>query len=95
MHDFSLSEELYDVVYVGVIRETEDVIIGNSCLLLGGEVLVQVAQRVPLRGYGHRIKGLARCGAGIYSRTVGDIVLIKASRLYLVGGEIARQLIYN
>ena len=34
MHDLALAEEFYYVVYVGVIREAEDVIIHRASLLL-------------------------------------------------------------
>ena len=37
--DFALAEEADGVVYVGIVGKAKDVIIDNSCLLLGGEVL--------------------------------------------------------
>ena len=34
MDDFALAEEFYNVVYVGVITEAQNIVIGDACLLL-------------------------------------------------------------
>ncbi len=34
MHDLALAEEADDVVDVGIVRQTEDVVVGHACLLL-------------------------------------------------------------
>ena len=34
MHDFALAEEFNDVVYVGIIAKPENIIVGDSRLLL-------------------------------------------------------------
>ena len=60
--DLALAEEFYNVVDVGVVREAEDIIIGYARLLLGGEVLYEVAIRIALWGDCHRVKWHS-CGA--------------------------------
>ena len=44
----ALAEELYGVVDVGVVGETKDVIVGNTRLLLCGEVLLKIGDVVSL-----------------------------------------------
>ena len=39
MHDLARTQELDDVVDVGIVGKAQDVIVGHARLLLGGEVL--------------------------------------------------------
>ena len=34
MHDFALAEEFYDVVYIGIVAKPENIVVGDSRLLL-------------------------------------------------------------
>ena len=61
MDDLALAEEFDDVVDVGVVGEAENVVVHCSCLLLGGEVLVDLCEGVLFRGYCHCVEGHA-CG---------------------------------
>ena len=46
--NLALAEEFDNVVDVGIVTEAQDVIVGNPCLLLGGEVLVEVGKGISL-----------------------------------------------
>lgn len=46
--DFPFPQELDGVPYVRVVRQAEDVVIGNAGLLLSRQILGQVADGVPL-----------------------------------------------
>ena len=93
MNYFALAEEFYDVVYVGVIGEAEDVIVGDARLLLCREVLVEVGKRVSLRGYRHCRERLTRGGCGVNTCAVSDILFVESARGYLLGCEVACKLI--
>lgn len=90
--DFALAQELNDVAHVGVIHEPQNVIVGHARLLLGGEVLVEVGNRVALDLQIRGGKRLARGGGGIGAHRVVHEVFIKAARLDLLGGEVTGQL---
>ena len=46
MHNLALAQELDGVAHIGIIRKAQDVVIRYAGLLLGGEVFVDVCQRV-------------------------------------------------
>ena len=52
MDDLPLSEETDDIGNIRVVTQPQDVVIGNSCLLLGSQILGQVADDVALDGHG-------------------------------------------
>ena len=49
MDYLALAEEFDNVVFVGVVGEPEDIIVGDSSLLLCREILVEVGERISLR----------------------------------------------
>ena len=46
MHNLALAQELDGVAHIGIIRKAQNVVIRYAGLLLGGEVFVDVCQRV-------------------------------------------------
>ena len=44
----ALAEEPDNVVYVGVIAKTQDIVVGDSCLLLCCKILVEVGEGISL-----------------------------------------------
>jgi len=63
--DLPFPQEADNVVYVRVVAEAEDVVIGHPGLLFGGQVLRQVGDGVTLDGHGRGIPGEARGCRGV------------------------------
>ena len=55
VHDLARTQELDDVVDVGIVGKAQDVIVGHARLLLGGEVLGEVGDGIA------RASGLEKC----------------------------------
>ena len=77
VHDLALAEIFYGISYVGIVAEAEDVVVGDSCLLLGGQILMEVGDDVPLDSHVLHVEGYPRGGDGIDPRGV----------IHEVGGE--------
>ena len=45
MDDLPLTQESNHVIYVGIVREPENVIVGGARLLFGGKVLGEIGDR--------------------------------------------------
>lgn len=93
--DFALAQEADGVVYIGVVGEAKDVIVDDSRLLLGGEILGDVGEGIALGGDGCSAEGHACGGAGVYACSVVNEVGVKAACFYLIGSEISCELIDN
>ena len=65
MHDLALAEEFDHVVDVGVVGQTQDIVVGRARLLLGGEVLVKIGEDIALDADVLHIKRHARRGDGV------------------------------
>ena len=48
MDDLPLTQETNHVIYVGIVREPENVIVGGARLLLGGKVLGEIGDLTPM-----------------------------------------------
>ena len=53
MHDLPLSEELDGLSYVGVIAEAQNVVVGDSCLLLWCNHIRTNFSEIPMNFYGN------------------------------------------
>ena len=93
MHDLAFAKELYGVSDVGVINEAEEVIVGHSRLLLGGEILVKIGKNVALNADILGIKGNACGGHGIDPRGVIHEVGGEGGILDLLLGEASGELV--
>ena len=90
MHHLALAKEFNYLVDIGIVRHTENIVIGRSRLLLRRQVLNQIGYRV---GFGLQIRRRernARSICGIDRVAVIDIirartVLVKAPRTLAVG----------
>lgn len=63
--DFPLPQKADNVVYVRVITEAENVVIGHPGFLLSREIFRQIGNGVALDGHGRGIPGEARRRRGI------------------------------
>lgn len=92
MDYFPLPQELYDVVYVWIVAEPQDVVIGRARLLLCRHVLGKVGDHVALHGHGCGVPREARSGSRIDARRVINEIRIKPGLSDLVDAHGAREL---
>ena len=89
MDDLPLAQELYDVVYVWIVAEPQDVVIGRARLLLCRHVLGKVGDHVALHGHGCGVPRKARSRRWVYA------IRVESSLLDLVDAHRARQLVHD
>ena len=46
MHDLTLTKEAKGILDVGIVDKPQEVVVGKACLLLGGEVFVNISKNV-------------------------------------------------
>ena len=91
--DLTLSQEFERLEHVGIVDQTNEVVVGRTRFLLGSEVFVQIGDGVAL-GLEHRcIIRLTRCRHGIDTGGVIDEIRSNTAALNLFLGHIFRQLI--
>lgn len=93
MRDFPRAQEAYRVAHVRVVGEAEDVVVGQTRLLLGRKVFVQVGDGVTGGLEGQRRKRLPRSRDRIDAGRVVDEVGVEARFLNLRRREVARELV--
>lgn len=91
--DLAGAQELDRVAHVGVVGKAQDVVVRHARLLLGGEILVQVGERVAGDGEGRRAERRAGCRDRINAGRVIDEIRVEALRLDLLGRQVARELV--
>ena len=93
--DFAFSQELEGVADIGVVDEPQQIFVGGSRFLFGGEVFKQVGDRIAFdlqpicREWG------TACRLRIDARSMVDKIGVKAAVADLLGGQVAGQLIQN
>ena len=91
----ALTQELDDVVNVGVVGKTENIVIGRASLLLSRQVLVKVGEDISLDADVLHVKGYS-CGRyGIGAVGMVHEVGGKGCAVYLVHREIFGKLVNN
>ena len=91
--DLPLPKEPDNIVYVRVVAEAEDVVVGHPGLLLGGQVLRQIGDGIALDGHGRGIPGeTCRC-RGIDPYGVVHEVGCERGVTELIVLQIPRQLV--
>lgn len=95
MNDLTLAQESDRVIDIRVIRQTQDIVIGHSGLLLGSEVLGQVGDHIALDRHRRRAPGEAGGGRWVYAGGTVHKVGVKAGGFDLLLGEIAGELMDN
>ena len=89
----ALAEITYDVVYIRVVAETQDIVIGQSSFLFGGHVLVEVGNDVSGHGHSRRAPRRARSKLRIYTGRVVYKIGIKARLFDFVRRHAAGELV--
>ena len=95
MHNLALAQELDGVAHIGIIRKAQNVVIRYAGLLLGGEIFVDVCQRVARYGDARRTERRAGGRCRVNARRVVDEIHIKALLLNLLLRQIPRQLVHD
>lgn len=83
------------VAHIGIIRKAQDVVIRYAGLLLGGEVFVDVCQRVARYGDASCTERRAGGRYRVNARRVVDEICVKALLLNLLLRQIPRQLVHD
>lgn len=93
MDDFACAQELDRVAHVGVVGKAQDVVVRHAGLLLGGEVLVQVGERVARDGDSAGAERHPRGRDRVHAGCVVDEVRVEALLPDLLGRQVPRELV--
>ena len=93
MYDLPGPEELDDVVDVRIVGEAQDVVVGDTGLLLGGQILRQVGDQVALHRHAGGAPGEARRSGGVHAGGPVHKIRVKARGPDLLLGEVPGQLV--
>ena len=92
VHYFTLTEEANGVLDVGIVDESEDVVVGYAGLLLSRQVFVEVGDGVALDADIFHIEGNARGGNGVHANRVVNEIVGKGGVFDFVLGKICGKL---
>lgn len=92
VHDLSLPQEADDVIYVRVVGQTEDVVIGEAGLLLGGQILGQIGNDISGDLHGRGGPGVAGSKLGVHACGVIHKIGVKPGGPDLIPTEVAGEL---
>ncbi len=92
---FPCSEELDGIPYIGVVGETQDVVIGHASFLLSTQVFVQVRDGVACNRKRRRVKGHTGSRCGIHRSSVIHKVILEPSRFDLFRRHVPGKLVHN
>ena len=93
VHDLARTQELDDVVDVGIVGKAQDVIVGHARLLLGGEVLGEVGDGIARDLHRRRRPRIAGGELREHAGRVVDEIGIEAGLLDLIYREVSRELV--
>ena len=93
MDDLPLTQKSNHVIYVGIVREPENVIVGGTRLLFGGKVLGEIGDHIAADADADGIPRHARRGLRKYAERMIDEVSVKALRLDLLRRQIPCELV--
>lgn len=95
VYDLPRAEEPDDIIYVRVVTETEDIVIGDAGLLLCCQILCQVSDGIAGGLHCGGAPGGAGCGNGVHAGSVVHKVGIKTGSFDLLVAEVPGQLMDN
>lgn len=93
--DLALAQEADDIAHVGIVNELEDVVIGDTRLLLSCHILRKIGDRVTDRLDGRGGKGHTVCGGRIDTDRMVDKIGIQPGIDDLLRREPAGELFYK
>ena len=95
VHKLALAQEADDVLDVGIIGKTQDIVVGGARLLLGSQVLIEVGDGVALDGQVLGVKGHTCRADGIDAGGMIHKIRGEGALVDLLFREIARQLVHD
>lgn len=95
MDDFPFPQELDHVIHIGIVTETENVVVGDSGLLLSRKVFRQICHGIALDLHGSGVPGETGGGCGVNPCGMIDKIGSESTVLNLRIGKISCQLVYN
>ena len=93
VHDFALAKEFDRFAYIGIVHQAQNIVVGGSGFLLGGEVFHEVGDDIARALQGCCREGNACSALRIDTGRMVDEIGFKAGCLDLLGREVARELI--
>ena len=93
MDNFTLTQETDDVVYIGIVREAENIVIGDAGFLLCRQIFRQIGNDVAGDLHGGGGPGIAGGKLGKHASGVIHKVGIKAGGSDLLLAEVPGQLV--
>lgn len=95
MHDFTCTQELDWIAYVGIIRITKNIIIRQASLLFSRQIFMQISQHISRNSECVCAKRFSACRLWIYGSGMIYKVRIKAGLFYIFRRQTTGQLIYD
>ena len=93
VNDLAFAKETNDIVHIGVIGETENVVIGDAGFLLGGQILREIGNHIAFDLHTGGTPGETGGGSGINAGGMIDEIGGKICHAGILVGEITGQLI--
>ena len=85
-------EKAYDIIYIGIVGQTKNVIVGYAGLLLCGQILCQVGDDVALDSHGGGAPGETGGGGRVDAGGMIHKIGVKSALFYLLFAEIPGEL---
>lgn len=93
--DLTFSQETDDVVYIGIVAETQDIVIGDAGFLFCGEVFGQITDHIAFDCHGCGVIRPTGSRCGIDTCGMIDEVSIETCGFDLILTEIAGKLMHQ
>ena len=88
MDDLPLPQEFDHIIHIRIIRQPQNVVIGDPCLLLSRQILGQIRNGVTLDLDTGCSPGESGCGGGVYTYRVVNKIFVKAAFFNLLFGSV-------
>ena len=95
MHDLAFAEKTDHIGDVGVVREPENIVVGDAGFLFGGKVLGQICDDVARNLHSRGGPRIAGGKLGVYAGGMVDKIGVKACLTYLLCCQVPGQLMNN
>ena len=93
MNDLSGAQEFDHVIDIGIVRQPQNVVIGNAGFLLRCQILREIGDDIALYGHGGRVPRKSGGGRGVNAGGVVYEIRIKAGGLDVLFREISGELV--
>ena len=93
MNDLPGSQEFDHIIDIGIVRQTQNVVIGNAGFLLSSQILREIGDDIALYGHGGRIPRKSGGGRGVNASGVVYEVCIKAGGFDVLFRKISGELV--